>query len=156
MRRRGGLRGGSSEGVVTLLAVLRAGAAYLPVDPEYPPDRVAFMLADAAPVLAVAQAGTAGLVPGGVTTVVLDEPAVIAAVAARAPAGPCPGLRGGHPAYVIYTSGSTGRPKGVAVTQAGIANRLAWMQGEYRLGPADRGVQKNPSGFGVSGWEFFL
>ncbi|MFD5259256.1 amino acid adenylation domain-containing protein, partial [Streptomyces bobili] len=60
-----------------------------------------------------------------------------------------------HPAYVIYTSGSTGRPKGVAVTHQGVVNRLLWMQSEYGLVPGDRVIQKTPTGFDVSVWEFF-
>ena len=115
----------SAELVIALLAVLKSGAAYLPVDPEYPADRVGFMLADARPVLAVVQAGTAGLIPDGVPALVLDDPATQAAAAARGPAGPCPALRPAHPAYVIYTSGSTGRPKGVAVGHGALANYLA-------------------------------
>ncbi|MHA5055178.1 AMP-binding protein, partial [Streptomyces sp. SD15] len=75
------------------------------------------------------------------------------------PEGPCGELPRSydprHPAYVIYTSGSTGRPKGVVVPQAGIVNRLLWMQDTYRLTPADRVLQKTPSSFDVSVWEFF-
>ncbi|MGK5698344.1 AMP-binding protein, partial [Streptomyces sp. URMC 128] len=58
-------------------------------------------------------------------------------------------------AYVIYTSGSTGRPKGVVVPHAGVVNRLAWMQHEYRLGAGDRVLHKTPTGFDVSVWELF-
>ncbi|MEV4195419.1 amino acid adenylation domain-containing protein, partial [Streptomyces toxytricini] len=76
----------------------------------------------------------------------------------RAPAGGTPARPAAgpdHPAYLIYTSGSTGRPKGVAVTHRAIVNRLAWMQDAYRLTPDDRVLQKTPSGFDVSVWEFF-
>ena len=66
-----------------------------------------------------------------------------------------PALAGGNAAYVIYTSGSTGVPKGVAVTQAGIVNRLAWMQGRYGLDGTDRVLQKTPVSFDVSAWELF-
>ncbi|QFZ21617.1 non-ribosomal peptide synthetase [Saccharothrix syringae] len=122
--------------VVALHAVQRAGAAYLPVDPDYPADRVAFMLADADPVL------------------VLDAESSRELDATPA-TGPLPTVRGGDPAYVIYTSGSTGRPKGVVVPHDAIVNRLLWMQDEYRLGPDDRVLQKTPSSFDVSVWEFF-
>ena len=112
-----------SAGLVTaLLAVLKAGAAYLPVDPGYPAERIAFMLADAAPVLVLADTATAGLVPdgAGVPVLVMDDPAVAAELAGCDPAGPGgTGLLPAHPAYVIYTSGLTGTPKGVVVTHAG-------------------------------------
>ena len=146
----------SAELVIALLAVLKSGAAYLPVDPEYPPDRVGFMLADARPVLAVAQAGTAGLIPDGVPALVLDDPATQAAAAAQGPAGPCPALRPAHPAYVIYTSGSTGRPKGVAVGHAALANFLAAMQERLGLGPTDRMVAVTTVGFDIAGLELYL
>ncbi len=137
----------SLELVVALLAVLRAGAAYLPVDAGYPAERIAYMLADARPVAN------------------LDDPAAVRdARDADAPTpsldqaldqAPEVGIRPGHPAYVIYTSGSTGRPKGVAVSHRAILNRLLWMRDAYELGPDDRVVQKTPSGFDVSVWEFF-
>ncbi|MFE9749522.1 amino acid adenylation domain-containing protein [Saccharothrix saharensis] len=123
--------------VVALHAVHRAGAAYLPVDPGYPADRVAFMLADADPVLVLDADALRDLE---------DAPAVDVAL---------PEVRGADPAYVIYTSGSTGRPKGVVVEHRAIVNRLRWMQDEYRLGADDRVLQKTPSSFDVSVWEFF-
>ncbi|HEY0640461.1 MAG TPA: amino acid adenylation domain-containing protein [Pseudonocardiaceae bacterium] len=133
----------SVELVVTLLAVLKAGAAYLPVDPDLPVERIRFVLDDARPVLLVDDpldaCDTAGT-PG----------------AGDPPTGPPPARRDpAHPAYVIYTSGSTGRPKGVVVPHRGIVNRLLWMQHEYRLGPGDRVLQKTPASFDVSVWEFF-
>ncbi|WP_432132907.1 amino acid adenylation domain-containing protein, partial [Streptomyces tendae] len=120
--------------VVALLGVLKSGAAYLPVDPGYPPERIAFMLDDAAPLLTLERLPATDGLP------VLREH---------------PSLRPHHPAYVIYTSGSTGRPKGVVVPHRGIANRLLWMQDTYRLGADDRVLQKTPASFDVSVWEFF-
>ena len=120
---------GRSAGLVTaLLAVLKAGAAYLPVDPGYPAERIGFMLADAGPVLVLADAATAGLVPAGagVPVLVVDDPAVAAEVAGCDPAGPGgTGLLPAHPAYVIYTSGLTGTPKGVTVTHGSVSGLLA-------------------------------
>ena len=145
--------------VVTLLAVLKAGAAYLPVDPGYPAERIGFMLADAAPVLLVADAATTGLVPAeaGVPVLSVGNPTDLAELAGSDPVRPvaAAGLLPAHAAYVIYTSGSTGVPKGVVVPHAGIVNRLAWMQGEYGLVGADRVLQKTPASFDVSVWEFF-
>ncbi|PVZ14650.1 non-ribosomal peptide synthetase [Actinomycetospora cinnamomea] len=137
----------SSELVVALLAVLRAGAAYLPLDPDYPPDRVAFMLADAGAALVLATP-EAALPEGADVLVTTDWPAPSGAPAA----GPA---RADDAAYVIYTSGSTGRPKGVVVTHRAIGHRLAWMQDRFALDAGDTVLQKTPSSFDVSVWEFF-
>ncbi|MEV4139311.1 non-ribosomal peptide synthase/polyketide synthase [Dactylosporangium sp. NPDC049742] len=117
--------------VVALLGVLKAGAAYLPIDPDLPAERVAFMTADAAYVV-TAETDASGLPPVG------DVPVLPA-----------------NPAYVIYTSGSTGQPKGVVVSHAGIVNRLVWMQARFGLQPGDRVLHKTPFGFDVSVWELF-
>ena len=135
---------GRSAGLVTaLLAVVKAGAAYLPVDPAYPAERIAFMLADAGPVLAVADPGTAAVLDGlaHVPVIVPDDPAV-AAELAGAGSGPVTDaervvpLAVSHPAYVIYTSGSTGTPKGVMVTHAGV-DRLVRECGFIEMGAGD-------------------
>ncbi|MFD3455113.1 non-ribosomal peptide synthase/polyketide synthase [Streptomyces sp. NPDC058691] len=142
----------SAELVVALLGVLKSGAAYLPVDLAYPADRVALMLADSGATTVVTTAADAARLPvvDGLAPLLIDAPAEDgpAPVAGEA-AGP------DHPAYLIYTSGSTGRPKGVVVTHRAIVNRLAWMQGEYGLTAGDRVLQKTPSSFDVSVWEFF-
>ncbi|QKV72487.1 amino acid adenylation domain-containing protein [Amycolatopsis sp. Hca4] len=136
----------STHLVTAILAVLKTGAAYLPLDPGYPADRIAFMLEDAAPALVLAVAETA--VDGAL---LLDDPETLAGVS---DASLDVVLRPENPAYVIYTSGSTGRPKGVVVPHAGIVNRLLWMQDEYGLTADDRVLQKTPSSFDVSVWEF--
>ncbi|MFJ4184419.1 non-ribosomal peptide synthase/polyketide synthase [Kitasatospora sp. NPDC089509] len=146
----------SVELVVALLAVVKSGAAYLPVDPHLPAERIGALLTDGAPALVLATAATRAALPDTATEVVpLDDPAVLARLAAD-PAGPRPAAPHPlNPAYVIFTSGSTGRPKGVAVPHRGIVNRLAWMQHAYRIGAGDRVLQKTPFGFDVSVWEFF-
>ncbi|NYI93925.1 amino acid adenylation domain-containing protein [Streptomonospora nanhaiensis] len=124
-----------SAGTLTaLLAVLKAGAAYLPVDPAYPGDRIAHMLADAAPALVLTTAGLRGRAAEaapGLPALVLDDTGAAAPGPAGGPARPdtdptdtdrTAPLSPDHPAYVIYTSGSTGRPKGVAATHRGLAN----------------------------------
>jgi amino acid adenylation domain-containing protein/non-ribosomal peptide synthase protein (TIGR01720 family) len=145
--------------VVAVLGIVKAGAAYLPVDPQFPAARVAGMFGAAGPVCVVTTAdAAAGLPEGGPRRVVLDDPAVVAAVAAAAPVPVRPGgagVRGGHPVYVMFTSGSTGVPKGVVVPQAGVVNRLWWMQQQYRLGGGERVLHKTPLGFDVSVWELF-
>src|SRR6202011_5508505 len=148
----------SLELVVGLLGILEAGAAYLPLDPEYPAERLRFMLEDAAPVCVLSAGSAVQRLPAG--SVVLDlgaaqTQAELAAQPCRNPDQREVGLTGQHPAYVIYTSGSTGRPKGVVVTEEAIVNRLRWMQGEYALGKDDRVLQKTPASFDVSVWEFF-
>ncbi|MEU8378334.1 amino acid adenylation domain-containing protein [Streptosporangium sp. NPDC048865] len=119
---------------VRLLAVLKAGGAYLPLDPGLPERRVEAMLADA---------GAVEL------TAALDAPA------GPGDAGPPAGDLPGTLAYVIFTSGSTGRPKGVGVPHRAIVNRLRWMQETYGLDAGDAVLQKTPAGFDVSVWEFF-
>ncbi|MFP3986557.1 amino acid adenylation domain-containing protein [Streptomyces sp. E11-3] len=147
----------SGELMVALLAVLKSGAAYLPVDPDYPADRMAFMLADSGARTVVTTAEVAGQLPDvpGLERLVLEDLEGTGDVDVDTEAGAGWGAAPDHPAYLIYTSGSTGRPKGVVVTHRAIVNRLAWMQGRYGLDPDDRVLQKTPSSFDVSVWEFF-
>ncbi|MGW8637023.1 amino acid adenylation domain-containing protein, partial [Streptomyces sp. NPDC055793] len=114
----------SVDVVVALLAVWKAGGAYLPVDPEAPAERVAWLLEDAGPVCVVTSAGLAGGLPEGLA-VLVDE-----AVADGEPVGPVR-VESGHAAYVIYTSGSTGRPKGVVVSHGALAGYVAWCVEAY-------------------------
>ncbi|SCL28926.1 non-ribosomal peptide synthetase/MFS transporter [Micromonospora inyonensis] len=143
----------SFELVAGLLGVLKAGGAYLPLDPEYPADRLAFMVTDAAAPVVLVQEHLRDVLPATAATVLaLDD----AALWADQPADdPAPTAACGNLAYVIYTSGSTGRPKGVPNTHRGIVNRLDWMQRTYRLGGDDAVLQKTPASFDVSVWEFF-
>ncbi|MEU7576559.1 amino acid adenylation domain-containing protein [Streptomyces sp. NPDC041068] len=144
----------SVELVVALLGVLKSGAAYVPVDPDHPARRRAFVLADAAPDIVLTQEHlVADLPPTDAEVVALDTRW---AEIAEEPEGPL--AHGAGPdtlAYMIYTSGSTGQPKGVLNTHRGIVNRLLWMQDRYRLDGTDRVLQKTPFSFDVSVWEFF-
>ncbi|HWK88607.1 MAG TPA: condensation domain-containing protein, partial [Longimicrobium sp.] len=107
----------SLDTVVAMLAVLKTGAAYLPLDPAYPAERLAYMLEDSGAGLLVTQSALRGLLPAdGVRVVSLDEDADV--IAAHPAESPRVALSGQNAAYVIYTSGSTGRPKGVVVTHA--------------------------------------
>ncbi len=144
--------------VTALLGVLKAGAAYLPVDPGYPAARIALMLADAQPACVITAGGLApGPAHAGLAVLDLDQPALATELTGGDAADrDRPGAQSAaHLAYVIYTSGSTGQPKGVAVPQAGIVNRLTWMQAQYGLASDDRVLQKTPISFDVSVWEFF-
>ncbi|KUJ69096.1 hypothetical protein ACZ90_14755 [Streptomyces albus subsp. albus] len=124
--------------LVALLAVLKSGAAYLPVDPAYPADRVGYLLADGAPALVLAERATAEVLPAepGVPVLVLDDAETAAAVAAHSGADVMDAERATallplHAAYTIYTSGSTGRPKGVVVPHTTVGNLAAWAAAEY-------------------------
>ncbi|MFI6576649.1 amino acid adenylation domain-containing protein [Nocardiopsis sp. NPDC050513] len=127
----------SADAVVAMLAVFRAGAACLPLDPGHPDERIAFMLADARPVLAVTVADLADRVAAmapGTPVFALDGPEAEAGPAAATPQDVAPH----HPAYVIYTSGSTGRPKGVVVEHRAIAGFARGAAPAYGLRPDDR------------------
>lgn len=139
---------------VALLAVLRAGAAYLPLDPELPSERLAFMLKDAAPIAVVTSAAFAGKIDAG-AALILDAESFRHGEHSPHRLTPSEQRSEADLAYVIYTSGSTGQPKGVMVPHRGIVNRLRWMQQAYGLTPADRVLQKTPFAFDVSVWEFF-
>ena len=120
----------SPDVIVAMLAVLKSGAAYVPVDPGYPPDRIAFMLADTQAAIVLTTSGLAGSLPAAAAPLILDDPA-LEEVISRYPAGDVSGtergtpLRPAHPAYVIYTSGSTGRPKGVIINHESLVNYLS-------------------------------
>jgi arthrofactin-type cyclic lipopeptide synthetase B len=141
------------EMVVGLFAILKAGGGYVPLDPAYPLERIAYMLQDSAPAAVLVQGDTRSLL-GEVMVPVVDlgrntwqhQPASNPQV---------PGLTAQHQAYVIYTSGSTGQPKGVINEHAGVVNRLLWMQDAYGLTARDAVLQKTPFSFDVSVWEFF-
>ncbi|MFC9430538.1 amino acid adenylation domain-containing protein [Streptomyces sp. NPDC056987] len=117
------------EMVVAVLAVLKSGAAYLPVDPEYPDGRIRYLLDDARPAAVLTASALLDRLPGtlSVPLVVMDGTADTAGPAARSGGVPAPvEPRPGNAAYVIYTSGSTGRPKGVVVTHRNVVNFAAW------------------------------
>ncbi|TRV75787.1 amino acid adenylation domain-containing protein, partial [Streptomyces sp. 130] len=115
----------SADLVVSILAVLKAGAAYVPVDPDYPAARIAYLLDDARPVLTLTDARTLGRLPQGPgDRLVLDDAETVAELASRPATDPMVAVDPHHPAYVIHTSGSTGRPKGVVATHGGLADLL--------------------------------
>ena len=144
--------GRSADAVVALLAVWRAGAAYLPLDPEYPAWRLAFLIADSGARLVVTDTALAGRLPSGTSLVTVGETAAGRPNQPNQPGQPGqhsqPGQQGGDqwpkpsdPAYLIYTSGSTGQAKGVLVEHGALAGRVRWMREEYGLRPGDRVVQ---------------
>lgn len=153
----------SHDLVTVLLAVLKAGGAYLALDPAYPPERLAHMVAEARPVLLLRTGEDSGLtVPGAaVPWIVVDDPDFRAEWEAR------PGhdvsdaerrvpLRPGHLMYVVFTSGSTGRPKGVAVTHGGVAGLVAAQRERIGAGPGDRVLQWASISFDAAFWDISL
>ncbi len=153
--------------VAALLAVWRTGAAYVPMDPDHPAERLAWVLADTRVRVVVSGRAERVSLPAPGDTVVLDVEghgapgAVPPALAAAADVPDGPALPRNHaeaaqwPAYVLHTSGSTGRPKGVVVGHAAIANRVRWLAERHGLGAGDRVLQKTTIGFDAAGLELF-
>ena len=145
----------SFDMVVSLLAVLKAGAAYVPLDPGYPRDRLAFMISDSRPQVVLIQEHLRRSIP-------TDDRDVIAIDSAWPEISRQPDTNLGvvvapdHLVYVIYTSGSTGRPKGVMNTHAGAINHMWWLADQFGFGASDSILQKTPFSFDASVWELFL
>ncbi|MDP9587245.1 UNVERIFIED_ORG: amino acid adenylation domain-containing protein [Burkholderia contaminans] len=144
----------SLDMVVALLAILKAGGAYVPVDPEYPAERVRFMIDNAQLRWLLTQQHLLDALPDTDARVIVVDRDTLDLDAAPA-SNPAPALSGENLAYMIYTSGSTGRPKGALNTHRAITNRILWMQHAYTLGADDAVLQKTPFSFDVSVWEFF-
>ncbi|WP_328398231.1 non-ribosomal peptide synthetase [Nocardia sp. NBC_00416] len=147
----------SPDLVVGLYAALTAGAAYVPLDPEHPRERIEYVLDTVRPICVLTAGEYPVPVPADIPVLRIDatapgelEPAPARPVELRRP------VRPENPAYVIFTSGSTGRPKGVVVSHAAINNQLAWMQSEYRMSADDIYLQKTATTFDVSVWGYFL
>ncbi|KRV50463.1 non-ribosomal peptide synthetase [Wenjunlia vitaminophila] len=149
----------SVELVAALLAVVRAGAAYLPLDVDHPAERLSFLLTDSgARIVLTTREVLPGLpeVPGVTPLLVQDDaPAAVGAPGALPDGAGPPPIDPEHPAYLLYTSGSTGRPKGVLVPHRAICHQIATTQARHRLGPGDRMLQKASAGFDASVWEIF-
>ena len=146
----------SPDAVVALLAVLSAGGAFVPLDPDYPDRRLAAMLEDSAASLLVSTGDLLSRLPEERRPphlVALDRDGD--RIAAADSASPSPARTDGV-AYVMYTSGSTGRPKGVVVPHRAIANRIRWMVDAFPFGAADRFLFKTPLSFDASLWELFV
>lgn len=142
----------SLEMVIGLLGILKAGAAYVPLDPTYPKERLAFMLHDAKlPVLLSQQRFVERLPEHLARLVCLDRDAE--EISQQSAADPCNGVQASNLAYVIYTSGSTGQPKGVEIQHASLVNLVVWHQRHYQVTPADRATQVASPAFDASVWE---
>lgn len=152
----------SADTLVAMLAVLKSGAAYLPLDPAYPDERLRLMVEDARPSCLLTDTAHAGRdlgAPAG-AAVVLDDPAVRTELAAAAPHDLTDGdrtapLAPDHPAYVVYTSGSTGTPKGVVVAHRGVPPLLAWAEAEFGADALRHALAATSFSFDVSVAEVF-
>ncbi|SEQ85819.1 non-ribosomal peptide synthase domain TIGR01720/amino acid adenylation domain-containing protein [Streptomyces radiopugnans] len=149
-----------SIGLTTaLLAVMTAGAAYVPVDPNHPADRIDYMVRDSDPALVVTVSELTGRLPRQVADpLVLDSPALVDALAGLSGAEVTDAerrvpLSADHPAYVIYTSGSTGRPKGVVVPHRGLGSLAAWQARWLGVGAGSRVGQFAAPSFDAAAWE---
>jgi len=140
--------------VIAQLAVLKAGAAFVPVDPTYPVERIAFMLADSRPTLVLTRGDVAPDLDAGLAAVLLDDPAVVGELAGLSDTAVTDAdrtrPRPENPAYVIYTSGSTGRPKGVVVTHTGLAGFAAAGAAHFAVEPGDRVLAYSSPSFDAS------
>nr|WP_233608436.1 non-ribosomal peptide synthetase [Nocardia stercoris] len=151
----------SIESVLAVWAVAKTGAAYVPVDPSYPPERIRYMLSDSRALLGVSMSAHRAAYGTDLPWVVLDDPQTAALIAAM-PAHPVSytdGIRAIsdlHPAYVIYTSGSTGRPKGVVVTHAGLAGLVASERERFGVARGKRVAHVCSPNFDVSVLELLL
>ncbi len=144
----------SLEMVVGLLGILKAGAAYVPIDPGYPQERLAYMLEDSQVSVLLTQSHLVDNLPTRPThTICLDTD--WEKISQNSDRNLQNTTTPENLAYVIYTSGSTGKPKGAMNTHRGICNRLLWMQDTYQLTEQDKVLQKTPFSFDVSVWEFF-
>ncbi|MBO0883643.1 MAG: amino acid adenylation domain-containing protein, partial [Mycobacterium sp.] len=145
------LFGRCAEAVAAILAVLKTGAAYLPIDPEHPRSRIEFMLADAAPVAAITTAGLADRFDGyGMTVIDVNDP-VIGSQPSTALPVPDPG----ELAHIIYTSGTTGTPKGVAVAQHNVTQLFQSLEIGVELAPGQVWTQFHSYAFDFSVWEIW-
>ncbi|OLB96160.1 MAG: hypothetical protein AUH30_13345 [Candidatus Rokubacteria bacterium 13_1_40CM_68_15] len=141
----------SAEFVVAALGALYAGAAYVPLDCQYPAERIAFMLQDAAPAVVVSDARLAARLPRGAwPTLMIDVADGGDALAAEAVGADS---TASSLAYVIYTSGSTGRPKGVEVTHGNLTNLVRWHHRAFGVTAEDRASQLSSPGFDAAVWE---
>ena len=150
----------SAEMVIGLLGILKAGAAYLPFDPDYPAERLAYILRDAQPVCLLTTAQIAQRLPETIVHLLLDHAETISALTQHPETNPSDRERtqpfiSQNPAYVIYTSGSTGTPKGVVVTHGNATGFLAWASAEISSQRLSRVLAATSLNFDVSVFEIF-
>src|SRR6185503_1595029 len=144
----------SLEMLIGVLGVVKAGGAYVPIDPEFPVDRIKFILQDTQSTLILTQKKFSSILAQFTDRqfCLLDDAGNDLSLESKE--NPENLVNDQNVAYVIYTSGSTGTPKGVLSIHGGLRNRLQWMQETYGLQSVDRVLQKTPFTFDISVWEF--
>lgn len=144
----------SIEMLVCLLAILRAGSVYLPLDPEYPQERIAFMLADSSAKLLLTSKQHKGRFQSGCREMIIEElwPELKNATAPQRSIG----ITGNSIAYILYTSGSTGKPKGVQITHKNLVNFLLSMQATPGIKDTDKLLAITSISFDIAGLELYL
>lgn len=142
------------EMVSAILAVVKAGGCYVPIDPNYPPQRVAAMLDDAKIGILLTQSDVTIPEIEGMEVVYLDRQAAEIAKCSRENPN-IPIADANQLAYIIFTSGSTGRPKGIAISHAALGNHMAWFLDSFAIKASDICLQKTPFSFDASVWEFW-
>ncbi|MGP3979456.1 non-ribosomal peptide synthetase, partial [Streptomyces sp. 8N114] len=150
------LLGRSVETVVAVLAVAKAGAAYVPIDPAYPRERVGFMVADSDAVLVLTKSAFSDLVPTETPKLILDDPELVGEVHRYPDVPPDVEVPCDAAAYVIYTSGSTGTPKGVVVSHAGLAGLARAQVEHFALTGASRVLQLASQSFDAAVLEMLM
>jgi amino acid adenylation domain-containing protein len=151
----------SLELPAVLTAIMRTGAAYVPIDSDYPLDRIEYIRENSSVALTIADSTTVSVLGDATGVVKLDDAQLLAELAGLSSDPVTDGERGrpirlGDAAYTIYTSGSTGRPKGVVIDHRGLVNFLVWKQQTTGIDATDRILQKTPFSFDASVWEFFV
>ncbi|HLN56049.1 MAG TPA: amino acid adenylation domain-containing protein [Bacteroidales bacterium] len=143
----------SAELMIAIFSIHKAGAAYLPVDPEYPAERLGMILSDARPVFILTNKRSDKNLPDGNHRIYLDN--IMNSPYSGNDKNPDSGVASSNLAYLIYTSGSTGVPKGVMIEHHSVINKLEWMQFRHPLKDSDTILLKTPVTFDVSVWELF-
>jgi surfactin family lipopeptide synthetase C len=150
----------SPQLVIALLAVLKAGATYIPLDPSYPAERLAFMLTDAAAAIVLTQTDLVSQLSGEIPTIAIDSQIERDRIQSQPTDNPTEDLTGAiapdQLAYLIYTSGSTGQPKGVQVTHQGLVNIVTDLQRTLAIQPSDTLLALTTIAFDIAALELFL
>ena len=146
----------SPEWVTAMLATMAAGGAYVPIDPDHPADRIAYVLEAAAPTVVLVTADTAAIVPATATILDIAATPEAAADPSAIPVEMIPvEILPDQAAYLLFTSGSTGKPKGVVISHRSLVNQIAWIADRFAVNADDVVLFKTPATFDVSLWELF-
>ena len=149
----------SEHMLIGIIATLKSGAAYVPMDPSYPDDRIAYIIQDTKSRVVLTneihKSKLESILDNKIDILCIDEMSTRDSLSSQSSSNPKHNITSKNLAYVIYTSGTTGRPKGVMLNHEGIINRIVWMNTEYPLKESDCILQKTPYVFDVSVWELF-